>query len=152
MPVTLNGSILESELSIWAEQNGYRSIGQAGFRKGFTTLDNIFTLRALIEEGKAHNKRIYCCFVDFRKAFDIVPRARLMQRLEALGVSTDMQWGIYALFQGLSEVVASTIRVKQGCPLSPTLFGLYIDEVSHYIERFGSMPSRYSYTNIAICL
>ena len=101
-----------------------------------------FLLRALIEE-----KRIYCCFVDFRKAFDTVPRARLMQRLEALGVPIDMQWGIYALYEsvsgkvrssnGLSEAVASTIGVKQACPLSPTLFGLYIDEVSHYIEWFG---------------
>ena len=26
--------------------------------------------------------------------------------------------------------------IKQGCPLLPTLFGLYVDEVSHYIERF----------------
>ena len=90
--------------------------------------------------------------MDFRKAFDIVPRARLMQRLEALGVPTDMQWGIYALYEsvsrkvrsskGLSEAVASTIGVKQGCPLSPTLFGLYIDEVSHYIERFGGSGAR----------
>ena len=72
-----------------------------------------------------------------------------MQRLEALGVPTDMQCGIYALYEsvsgkvrssnGLSEAVASTIRVKQGCPLLPTLFGLYIDEVSHYIERFGGL-------------
>ena len=38
--------------------------------------------------------------------------------------------------KGLSKVVASTIGVKQGCPLSPTLFDLYTDDVSHYIERF----------------
>ena len=59
-----------------------------------------------------------------------LPRARLMQRLEAIGVPIDMQWGIYALYEsvsgkgrspkGLSEAVATTIGVKQGCPLSPT--------------------------------
>ena len=43
--------------------------------------------------------------------------------------------------KGLSKAVDSTIGVKQGCPLSPTLFGLYIDEVSHYIERFGGLGS-----------
>ena len=63
----LYGLILESELSIWAEWNACCSAGHASFRKGFTTLDHIFTLRALIEEGRAHNKRIYCCFVDFKK-------------------------------------------------------------------------------------
>ena len=30
---------------------------------------------------------------------DTVPCARLMQRLDALGVPTDMQWGIYALYE-----------------------------------------------------
>ena len=42
---------------------------------------------------------------------------------------------------GLSEAVStSTIGVKEGCPLSPTLIDLYIDEVSHYIDSgFGSM-------------
>ena len=44
--------------------------------------------------------------------------------LEALGVPTDMQWGIYALYEcvlgkvrsskGLLEAVASIIGVKQG--------------------------------------
>ena len=85
-----------------------------------------------------------------------------MQRLEALGVPTDMQWGIYALYEsvsgkvrssnGLSEAVASTIGVKQGCPLSPTLFGLYIDEVSHYIERFGGSGARLASIAIQILL
>ena len=40
----LNGSILESELSIWAARNRCRLAGQAGFWKGFTTLDHILTL------------------------------------------------------------------------------------------------------------
>ena len=72
-----------------------------------------------------------------------------MQRLEALGVPIDIQWRIYALHESLSrkawphngllEFVASTIRVKQECPLSSTLFGLYRDEISHNIERFGGL-------------
>ena len=64
-----------------------------------------------------------------------------------LGIPVNMQWVIYALYEfvsgkvqsskGLLEAVANTVRVKQGCSLSRTLFGLYIDEVSQYIERFG---------------
>ena len=68
--------------------------------------------------------------------------------LEALGVP----WGIYPLNESMSGRVQfpnrlsvavlgcrSTIGVKQGCPLSPTLFALYIDEVSHYLERSESL-------------
>ena len=39
--------------------------------------------------------------------------------------------------KGPSDHVTSAIGVKQGCPLSPTLFGLYIDEVSNYIDKWG---------------
>ena len=82
----LYASILEQRLSSWAESECIRAAGQAGFRRGFSTLDHILTLRAIIEEGRAHGRRIYCSFVDFRKAFDTVPRARLMHRLQQLGV------------------------------------------------------------------
>lgn len=33
------------------------------------------------------------------------------------------------------ELIENIIRVKQIFPLSPTLFGLYIDEVSNFIDR-----------------
>ena len=91
----LYASILEQKLGKWAETEGIRAAGQAGFRRGFSTLDHIFTLRAIMEEGRAHGKRMYCCFVDFRKEFDTVPRARLMSRLMKLGVPTEIIWGIW---------------------------------------------------------
>ena len=75
----LFASILEQELSEWAERGGIRATGQAGFRKGFSTLDHILTLRAVIEEGRSHGKTIYCCFVDFHKAFDTILQERLFR-------------------------------------------------------------------------
>ena len=37
----LYGSILKSELYVWAEWNGCHSAGQVGFQKVFTTLDHV---------------------------------------------------------------------------------------------------------------
>jgi len=39
--------------------------------------------------------------------------------------------------EGLSECFGSDISIKQGCPLSLTLFGLYIDKLEKWINRFG---------------
>ncbi|MCO5572087.1 hypothetical protein L7F22_025838 [Adiantum nelumboides] len=155
----------EEQLSSWAEDEGVPAMGQARFRRGFSTLDHILTLKAIIEEGRSHGRRrgfstldhiltlkaiieegrshgrrIYCSFVDFHKAFSMVPRAGLMRRLQEMGVPTVSIWVIKALYRSvmvhvrtleeISDLVHSTIGVKQGCLLSPTLFGMYINEVS----------------------
>lgn len=62
-------------------------------------------------------------------------------------------WGVMSLYEsvggrvrapgGSSDWVESTIGVKQGCPLSPTLFGLYIDEITSFIDNFGGVGSLY---------
>ena len=36
---------------------------------------------------------------------------------------------------GFSESFVSNMGVKQGCPLSPTLFGLYINELEEVITK-----------------
>ena len=46
------GHYLAKLYGSWADRNGCCSAGQADFRKGFTTLDHILTLRALIEEAE----------------------------------------------------------------------------------------------------
>ena len=111
----LYGSILDSELIVWAERHGCSSAGQAGFWKGFMTLDYIFIIQALIEEGRAQNKRIYCCFVNFLKTFDTILCALLMERLEAFGDPIDMQYGICALHESVSGKVAVSQWVVRCC-------------------------------------
>lgn len=51
---------------------GRHALGQIGVRLGYLTMAHIFTLRAIVEELMAKGLRIYCCVVDFHKAFDIV--------------------------------------------------------------------------------
>ena len=38
---------------------------------------------------------------------------------------------------GISESFRSDIVVKQGCPLSPTLFGIYIDKLEEWLNLQG---------------
>jgi hypothetical protein len=66
--------ILEKRLSDWVEQHGLRAKDQPRFRKDYRTTDQLFILRTLIKQSKAKKKPLYCCFVDFKKAFDTVPR------------------------------------------------------------------------------
>ncbi len=55
-----------------------------------------------------------------------------------------LQNAVYRLYDGINATlpssdqrVASTIGVKQGCPLSPTLFGLYIDMLEPWMQEHG---------------
>ena len=42
-----------------------------------------------MEESHLKGKGLYCFFVDFKKAFDMVPRAKLWRRMEELGVLSE---------------------------------------------------------------
>jgi hypothetical protein len=78
--------ILDKRLNEWAKQHGLRAKGQTGFRKDYRITDQFFILRTLIKQSKAKKKPLYCCFVDFKNAFNIVPREVLWQVLASLGV------------------------------------------------------------------
>ena len=61
-------------------------------------------------------------------------------------------WGQVRTPEGASKLIHSTIGVKQGCPLSRTLFGMYVDEVSDYIERRGDKGAQIAGTWISLLL
>ena len=44
--------------------------GQAGFRKGRETRDQMANICLIMEKAKEFQKNIYFCFIDYAKAFD----------------------------------------------------------------------------------
>ena len=55
--------------------------GQAGFRKGRGTRDQIANIRWIIEKVREFQKNIYFCFIDYAKAFDCVDHKKLWKIL-----------------------------------------------------------------------
>ena len=54
--------------------------------------------------------------------------------------------------EGFSKPTHSTIGVKQEFPLSPTLFGLYVDEILEYIEKGNEKGAQLAGTWIPLLL
>ena len=59
---------------------------QAGFRKNRSCVDQIATLRIIIEQSCEWNSPLFINFVDFKKAFDSVDRDALWKLLRHYGV------------------------------------------------------------------
>ena len=69
----------------WAEQIQSQRAGW--FQEGLSHINQLFIIRTLLQQA-AHEKRgLYCCFVDFKKAFDLVPRDILWNVLKRRGMS-----------------------------------------------------------------
>ena len=65
---------------------------QAGFRSGMSTRDQILNLKMVIEKNREFGKNIYLCFVDHKKAFDMVSHELLWQRMLEMGFSSVLQY------------------------------------------------------------
>ncbi|XP_023319410.1 uncharacterized protein LOC111694680 [Trichogramma pretiosum] len=61
--------------------------GQAGFRKGRSTMDNLFVMKYLVQKAKKDKEKIYATFIDLKKAFDTVNRKKLWECMSRLGIS-----------------------------------------------------------------
>ena len=55
---------------------------QAGFRKGFSTVDDIHTLRQVIQKSEEYNLPLCLALVDYEKAFDSVETWAVLQSLQ----------------------------------------------------------------------
>ena len=65
-------SIINNRLNNYAEQHDTINWCQARFRKILSTSDNLFMLKSLVDIMQSQHKKLYCCFVDFKQAFDTV--------------------------------------------------------------------------------
>lgn len=136
--------MIERRLSAWLDdQPGKRRMAQTGFRKGQSTLSNAFIVQHFIDKHRHRKRHVYMACIDLAKAYDSVPRQRIWDRLHALGIRGGILHLIAALYRHTSMSIKfddgtlpafdATIGVKQGCPLSPLLFSLFIEELDAHI-------------------
>ena len=63
--------VLNNRLLKWAQSADVLYEKQAGYKKGYSTIANIFVLQSLAQKYISKPKgRYYVLFVDFSKAFD----------------------------------------------------------------------------------
>ena len=70
-------AVINSRLTKYLDAVGCIGEEQAGFREGYSTIDHISTLHAIIDMHLSKNKKLFCAFIDYRKAFDFVDRCSL---------------------------------------------------------------------------
>ena len=127
--------------------NSVESIGeeQTGFRKSYTTLDHIFTIRSLLDIYLAKKKKLYCCFVDYKKAFDTIDRVLLWRKLLSSDINGSFFKVIFNLYKGakscvctgnksaMSNFFSCLIGIRQGENLSPILFAIFLNDLEMFM-------------------
>ena len=112
---------------------------QAGFRPGCSTTEQIFSLRILCERYRQHQQDLFHVFVDFKKAFDRVWHAALWSTMKLYNINANLIKVIESLYSKATSAVyyngsagewfRTTVGVRQGYLLSPTLFNIFLERI-----------------------
>ncbi|KAL0152538.1 hypothetical protein M9458_052261 [Cirrhinus mrigala] len=113
---------------------------QCGFRPGRGTMDQLYTLFRVLEGSWEFAQPVHMCFVDLEKAFDRVPRGVLWGVLWEYGVRGPLLRAVRSLYDrsrslvriagSKSDLFPVRVGLRQGCPLSPVLFIIFMDRIS----------------------
>ena len=122
---------------------------QIGFKSNHRTSDHLLTLKSVVKKYVTIGKnKLFCCFIDFRKAFDSVWHRGLFHKVAStgfVGKSLDLIKNIYkntrcAVKVGnrITDFFYYTKGVRQWCPLSPILFNIYVNEIFNIMNSNNS--------------
>lgn len=138
-------AVLNNRLNKYLENMNVLCEEQAGFRKQYSTTDHIFNLKCLIDLYLFRGKRLYCAFIDYKKAFDSINRTYLWQKLISNNIDGKMFKIIHSLYANAKSCVksghlkstsfSSNVGVRQGENLSPVLFSIFLNDLTEFISH-----------------
>ena len=132
-------AILSKRLQKFSDNCNVISDAKAGFRKSYSTIDNIYVLIAVIDIFKYMKAKLFCVFIDFSKAFDTVWRSGLWLKMIKNNIGGKCFRIIHSMYQNIKSCVLHIGNqspyflcengVRQGENLSPFLFALYLNDL-----------------------
>lgn len=140
-------SLVNNRILGFLELKGKLEDEQNGFRWGRSCSEHIFTLTSLIRNRLANKKSTFTAFIDFKKAFDLVDREALLARLIDEGIDGRVYGIIKQLYSNTSSCVQvnnahtewfdTSMGVRQGDSMSPTLFAIFINDLAKEIKKLN---------------
>jgi ribonuclease HI len=131
-------------LTSYLEENNILSPHQAGFRANRSTVDQIAYLMQDVKEGFNKHHQTLVVYIDFKSAFDLIDRNRLLEKMKEMKVPDNItRWTRIFMAQRMFRVKYKEKRskyrqtrngVQQGGVLSATYFIIYINDLAEYIK------------------
>lgn len=137
-------SLITARLSEFAESSNVLPDFQFGFRKGHSSTSAALLLQQTVKSALNRKEKVFSCFVDFRKAFDLVDRSKLYSKLIRIGLPYSFCHLLNSILSGLTLSVRSNGSTSssfttnnglpQGDPLSPLLFSIFIHDLPDFLS------------------
>ncbi len=73
-------TVLKNRIYTQLDENQAKE--QAGFRRGYSTVDNIFVINQVIEKAREYGLKVKLMFIDYKKALDSIKHSYLWQAMK----------------------------------------------------------------------
>ena len=136
-------TLITKRLQEWTERNQLINKEQAGFRYNQECIGQATALYEILSRRRQAGKSTFVCFIDFCKAYDKVPHEALLFKLRNQYHLDQASPKCYNMIRALYDNPLLTTAknpmttdyapilcgVRQGCPTSPILFNLFINDI-----------------------
>lgn len=121
----------------------YQPKEQAGFRKDYSTVEHLQTMKTVIEKVTEYNIPLWVAFIDYKKAFDTVEIWAVLQALKNARIDSRYNKLIEQIYKKATlqirlhentEKISIKRGVRQGDNMSPKLFTLVLEDAYKRIE------------------
>ena len=140
--------LINTQLMDYLTNHHFISPDQAAYQKNNSTQSAVHRIVEDLLEAWNESDNAICCFLDISKCYDTIHHDILIKKLSSYGIcNNELKW-IQSYLQDrsmkvnfnndLSELAKINIGLPQGSTLGPTLFLLFVNDLSQAISQ-GSL-------------